>query len=320
MSYPFFNRLAEKLALSLILEASAYPKPGNVHRLSERADLHYEDFLITGIVSLKYFLQGLERGYRGWGRRVFGDLIYGTLRELSELGIGNTCLGSMLLLTPLSLALGYCARSGVISIDCLMNSVRSIVGSTTVEDSIYFYRAIRLAKPSYLKPADVTGDYVNVWDDDFERKLLEKNHRLVDVLEYSSKIDVVARELLSGYQRSYNFSKHLLKRLFMHGSWNRAVVETFLRIGATEIDTVIALKHGLQMALFVKNLMEELVDLAESAPGDSWVSILSEVDSEFKTRGLNPGSIADITVSTIAFALLSQSDLNLSSKATLPRG
>lgn len=320
MSHPFFGRLAEKLALSLILEASAYPKPGNVHRLSERVDLRYEDFLITGIVSLKYFIQGLERGYRGWSGRVFGDLIYGVLKELSELNIGNTCLGSMLLLTPLSVTLGYCARSEEVTTECVMDMIHLIVESTTVEDTIYFYKAVRLAKPSYLKPTDETGEYVNVWDNDYEKKLFEKNHRLVNVLEYSSKIDVVARELLSGYEKSYGFSRHLLERLSIHGSWNRAVVETFLRIGASEIDTVVALKHGFHTALYVKSVMGDLADLVESAPGDSWISVLSEVDSEFKTRGVNPGSIADLTASTIAFALLSQPDLNLSSRATLPRG
>ena len=61
--------------------------------------------------------------------------------------------------------------------------------------------AVRLASPSYIGPDNYTDKCVNVWDPLFREKLVERRHRLYDVLLYSSKFDIVASEAINEFSR-----------------------------------------------------------------------------------------------------------------------
>ncbi|MEM0342145.1 MAG: triphosphoribosyl-dephospho-CoA synthase, partial [Desulfurococcus sp.] len=107
MQASILEDFSRALSLALILEASAWPKPGNVHRLRDRPDLRYEAFLATGVMAYSYFRKGIKRGLKGWRSIVLGDLIYGLVSDsMRKTPSSNTCLGSSTLLIPLSLGLG----------------------------------------------------------------------------------------------------------------------------------------------------------------------------------------------------------------------
>lgn len=300
---------ADLLSLSLLLEPSAYPKPGNVHRTRDLPGLKYEDFLVTGIVAHKWLYRGVQRGLRGFGKIVFGDLIYYALKEvLAITRRGNTCLGSMLLLAPLGVAVGKLLRSdGELIVDDIVEEVCRILREATVYDSIYFYRAVRLVAPTYIKPEDQVDDYVNVWDPAYKRKLVEKNQTLYKVLEYSAKRDIVAHELVYGYPRSLEAKQFLEKRLNKHHNWNRAVVETYLKLLSQNWDTVIKRLHGEQVAKQVSLKARET--LKEIQDKEKWVEPVEKLDHELRRQGINPASIADLVVSTIALYLIDNKNI-----------
>ncbi|MEM1596327.1 MAG: triphosphoribosyl-dephospho-CoA synthase [Desulfurococcaceae archaeon] len=302
----FLKLYSEPLALALVLEASAYPKPGNVHRLRDREGLRYEAFLATGILSMKYFEKGIKRGYYGERQLkvLIGDLVFGLLRDvIYKLRSTNTCLGSSLILSVMSVSLGKLLRFEDKNIESLREITRSVVEKTTVFDSIYYYKAIRLASPSYIKPSDNTGEYVNVWDENFDSKLLEKGHRLVDILRYSSKFDVVSDEVLNGFQRGFEAEKFLRLRLRSHGDLNRAIVESYLYLLSENKDTIVYIKHG-------ENVSNEISQKARRILGEvmknnsNWFNYLWEFDNELYNKGINPGAVADLTAETIALFLL----------------
>ncbi|OYT40952.1 MAG: triphosphoribosyl-dephospho-CoA synthase [Desulfurococcales archaeon ex4484_58] len=295
------------LASSLSLEASAYPKPGNVHRLSDLPDLRFEDFILTSSVASKWFTRGFRRGKRGWGRVVFGDLIYWIIRDTYVLTGGkNPCLGSSLLLTPLSVSIGKCVREGREELECFIEKVNEVLEATTVYDTIYFYRAVRIVKPSYIRKTDFTSEYVNIWSRKYVKELLEKNHRLIDVLRFSSKKDIIADELINGYPRSRDAVGFLKKRLKKHNDWNRGIVETQIYLMSKYIDTLVARKHGVEKAEYVRKLGEEhIMRIIEDQGGEySWLIEAHDLDKHLKKYRINPGSIADLVVTTIAFYLL----------------
>ncbi|MEM4433887.1 MAG: triphosphoribosyl-dephospho-CoA synthase [Thermosphaera sp.] len=292
---------AEALSLAFALEASGYPKPGNVDRLHDLPGLSYEAFLVTSIVSLKYLEKGVRRGVKGWGSVVFGDLVYGIVSDsMRKSGSSNTCLGSSLLLAPLSVAIGLCLRHGEETLDCFLKMVGEVLSASTIEDSIEFYRAVREAKPSYIKPSDETGDYVNVWDHDFKKKLKAKRHRLKDVLEFSSSHDIVSHELVNGYPRSINALRFIFERFNAHKNWNRAVVETYLYLLSRDHDTVIAREHGFEVAARVRDLAGKIIIKVLVAGQTDWAGIVGSLDSEIRKMKVNPASIADLVVSSIA--------------------
>ncbi|WP_227410846.1 triphosphoribosyl-dephospho-CoA synthase [Thermosphaera chiliense] len=292
---------AEALSLAFTLEASGYPKPGNVDRIHDLPGLPYEAFIVTGIVATKYLEKGVRRGIKGWGDVVFGDLVYGIVADsMRKSGSTNTCLGSSLLIAPLSVAIGLCLRKEEENLNCFLRMIREVLSATSVEDSVEFYRAVREARPSYIKPTDETGDFVNVWDHDYKKKLRSKKQRLKDVLEFSTSHDIVSHELVNGLPRSVNELRFLAERFNAHKNWNRAVVETYVHLLSREHDTVIAREHGFEAASRVRDLASTYVIKLLVAPQSEWLSLITSLDTEIRRMRVNPASVADITASTIA--------------------
>jgi len=291
----------EALTLALILEVSAYPKPGNVHRLRDRAKLRYEAFLATGVFAYKYFKRGVIRGVREFtGRVVLGDLIYGLVRDvIRRTNSSNTCLGSSLLLSLLSISAGRCIKSNCNCAEDVAEHAKNVIKSTTVLDSIYYYMAVRLASPSYIKLSDYTGEYVNIWDPDFRRKLREKEHRLYDVLQYSSKFDIIAREALDGFQQCLKAERFLRSRISENKELNKSIVETYLYLLSNNLDTVVLLKHGYEVAREVSLKASTILEKIQKA-NSNWTDVISDLDNEFYRRNINPGAIADLVATTLA--------------------
>ncbi|ADI31538.1 triphosphoribosyl-dephospho-CoA synthase [Staphylothermus hellenicus] len=296
---------AELLSYSILLEVSGYPKPGNVHRTKNLPGLVFEDFLYTGISSVKWFRKGIIRGLRGYSKIVFGDIIYGIVHDtISYRGV-NTCLGSSLLLAPISIGIGRCIGKRIENIKCYIEEALKALKNTTVYDSIYFYRAVRLAKPSYIRKNDDTGEYVNVWDKSFRSKLIARNQRLHDILEYSAGRDIVADEVVNGYPRSIDGKMFFQERFSEHKDWNRGVVETYLYLLSKHKDTTITRTHGENTAYKIMVKARETLKTVLAEKND-WMKPVIELDIYLRKQNINPGSIADIVVSTIAFILLNK--------------
>ena len=313
MSTPIsrFKYVSYLLTSSIALEVAGYPKPGNVHRLRDFSDTLFEDFLVTAVVAEYYVLKAIMRGCkltRGSSLKVLvGDLIKYTVVESKKVsGGGNTCLGSTLLLYPLAVTVGYaiCLGYDVLEVSNIVMTAKELIHKySTVLDSINFYSAVRHASPSYIRKSDVVGDIPSVWDDDYREKLLSKNFRLWDILTYSSKNDIVCSELVEGYIRSLRNLTFLKNRLKTHSNWNLALVETYLYQLTQDLDTLIIRKYGFKVAQEVSKKALEVLSKCLDGRGDCLNSV-KDFDKELVEKNINPGSSADIIVSTIALYAL----------------
>lgn len=299
-------KFAEPLSLAIILEASGYPKPGNIHRFRDKQYMRYEAFLATGVLSYKYFLKGLKRGFRGAFKEVvIGDLVYGLVSDVIDwVKSSNTCLGSALLLNLMSVSIGFLLSKSGGNLQQLSSCAKEVASRTTVLDTVYYYMAIRKARPSYLKPDDNTEPFVNVWDPFFKEKLMLKGHRLVDVLLYSSKFDIVAKEAISGFEQGILAEQFLRKRFEEHRNLNRAIVETYLYLLANNVDTVVMLKHGHAIATSISSRAADVLKEVISADNDKWISVVRHFDEELQAANINPGSVADLTAEVIALYMV----------------
>ncbi len=298
-------RLPDILSISMTLEPLAYPKPGNTHRYMDLPGLRLEHFIVASIIAHKYYMMLYDRGRYGSRHHVvLGDAIYGIMREVHSATKGsNPCLGTATLLTPLALAGGRLeSENKTPGAEMLASTASRTIMETTVHDTIYYYMAIRIASPSYLKPSDDTGNYVNIWDPDYREKIIEKNQTLYRTLQYSSRIDIIADETINNYKRSLDARKYLEKRYIETSDWNRAVVETYLYLLSRNTDTVIALKHGLGKAHEASRraaiILSDIIDKSE------WLLCVEKLDKEFRKEKINPGSIADLVAAAIAFYLV----------------
>lgn len=304
---------AERLALGIALEASAFPKPGNVHRFRDFSDTIYEDFIVTSVVAVEPLYRGIRRGYRYHSNLrnlsvVYGDLILGIVSKSRAVsGGGNTCLGTALMLAPISIALGYIlALEKRIDVQLILQSAcRLLEEFSTPLDAVYFYKAIRAAAPSYIRRSDETGPYPNVWDRRYREILIGSQTRLWDILSYSGMFDIVARDVVECYSRAYRLSRYLSERLKAHGIWNRAVVEAYLYQLSSDVDTLVVRKHGYEVVTEIKEKAGELLAECEL----SWSSCLTklvQLDNEMASKGINPGSTADIVATAISLYAISR--------------
>lgn len=298
------KRFTLLLSLGPLLEVAAYPKPGNVHRFRNFPDTRFEDFIVTGAVFVQQLYVAALRGSMGCCKRTtVGDVIFRIVDQSRRLhGGGNTCLGTATLLAPLAMALGrmLSGEEGEVDVRELVRKATALVRErSTPHDSVYFYRAVRAAAPSYLSKSDKTHGLPNVFDKKFRARLLGEGIRLWDVLRRSAEGDIVCREVVEGYRVSLDAASFLRKELAKGSDWNDAVVDTYLYVLSKTADTLVARKHGWDKARELSEKAARAIRLGgmKTIDGRRYVESL---DSELAVAGINPGASADIVATAIS--------------------
>jgi triphosphoribosyl-dephospho-CoA synthase len=256
----------ERAQLAMVLEVAAFPKPGNVDRCHDYARTTLEHFLASAIFA-RPALEKAAGKTKGAGKY---------LKEAVALtachGGGNTHFGAFILLIPL-------VMGGDIG------GAQKVIAQTTVEDAVAFYDAFALTKVRILE-----GDEFDVQDPTATKKLREQKMTMTDVMAHSAKNDMVAREWVNGF--------HLTRRaadlIPQYGTGRRAIADAFLALLAEEPDTFICKEHGPAVA-------DEVREKAQQVRAGTMR--VEDLDEECIRRGINPGSLADITIAGIYTAL-----------------
>ncbi len=257
---------SERAQLAMMLEVCAFPKPGNVDRCHDYATTRLEHFLASAI----FARPALDRAERSDGG--VGSIILDAVERTNIHSGGNTHFGAFILLVPL-------VMGGDIP------EADRVVRATTIEDAILFYEAFGKTRVRVIP-----GDELDVNDPRAIDEIRQRGMTLHDVMLYSAKNDMVAREWINGFQLTRR-GADLLKT---HGCGPDSIVLTFLDLLATEPDTFIVKKHGKDTAW---NVMQKAQDVREG------LRDLVTFDQECIDAGINPGSIADIMIAALYIAL-----------------
>ena len=108
----------------------------------------------------------------------------------------------------------------------------------------------------------------------------------------------IAGELVNGYPLSLRGMELLL--YLAKEDINRAIVLTYHHFLSELIDPLIISKLGFHTAVKVRDMAREAIKRYE----DEGIRVFRKLDEELLKMGANPGSIADITISSIYLALL----------------
>ncbi|MDD1673953.1 MAG: triphosphoribosyl-dephospho-CoA synthase, partial [Methanomicrobiales archaeon] len=198
--------LTERAQLAMMLEVTAYPKPGNIDRCHDYPDTRLEHFLASTLLVRPVY----ERAERGEGS--VGQLIKDAVQATNVHSGGNTHFGAFILLIPL-----------LIGKD-ITGAMRVIEG-TTVEDAVSFYEAFALTRVRMRDHAEL-----DVNDPNTIPSLRKKRLTLFDVLRLSASRDMVAREWTNGFALTKD-GVDLLKK---HGCGRQSIVLAFIDLLATE--------------------------------------------------------------------------------------
>ena len=292
--------------LALLLEVSGYPKPGNVHRTSDFKNTRYEHFLASAVAiepCLRYAAyRGLKasRNLIGLDELRLGYLIKCGVKEAFKWQSGgNTCLGILTLVIPLTCAAAMSFREGLAN---FRSYVGKIVKSTTPRDSIDFYDAISIANPGGLG----SSPRLDVRDLESRNQIIREGIGLFEVFKTSASYDLISREWVTVFEISFEVgSPYFTKLINELGDVNIATVHTFLKILSMYPDTLIARKAGLDRAREVSDRAREVLSIGGLLTEDGR-RMIWDFDRELRSEEnkLNPGSTADLVASSIMISLL----------------
>jgi len=280
MSMPLTpEQLSACYAQACEIELQAF-KPGNVSVYSDGHGMTVADFRISAEVSAAPLC---NRAY-GLGERIY----YAVQATRNAVGC-NTNLGILLLCAPL-LEAAYCRASG----ETLRQSLRQVLSSTSINDADWVFKAIVLAAPGGLGSAsqqDVnTGASVT----------------LTEAMCLASDKDRIALQYLTGYQDIFDFSlPAYYNAIYKWASKHWAAVAVYIGLLSRFPDSHIERKYGGQHTQWIAHAMLALdAEFANAESPEQFMPLLYRMDGDLKSRGVNPGTTADLTVATVLTALL----------------
>ena len=312
MSFSLSTETAEHvsrcLELAILLEVSAYPKPGNVHRTADFQETRYEHFLASAVAVAPHFKHAAERGIQVSEGKIsltdvgIGSIIKDAVKSVSLWqSDGNTLLGSIILLSPIAVAAGMLAKEKF-SLSKLRENVKVTIESSTPTDAVNVYDAIQVAKPSGLGKAPK----LDVTDPASKQKILYDQVTLFEVFKIASAYDSIASEWVNNYPITFDLGHpFFIQQLDEMKDVNTATVHTFLKILSEVPDTFIARKVGLAKA---KKISAEARRVLEKGglTTPSGRKFLRKFDKKLRdpAHKLSPGTTADITEAVLAISIL----------------
>jgi len=257
-------------------------KPGNVSVYADGHDMTVADFRVSAIVSAEALCNS---DYS------LGEKIYYAVKATREAVACNTNLGIILLCAPLIQAMAE-IKQGI----TLRQALQQVLSTTTIEDADWVFKAITLASPGGLGRAD---------DQDVSEK---PSITLTEAMGLASYKDRIALQYISVYQDIFDFAVpiHYNARCkWTDPEW--AALSVYAALLSRFPDSHIERKYGNQYSEMIAERMSEVSsELSKANKPEQMLPLLYSVDQEFKVKGLNPGTMADMTVATVFTVFLEE--------------
>lgn len=294
-------------SLAALLEVSAYPKPGNIHRLNDFPETSYEHFLAGGVALGSVMGELALRGHTaqdyaevrlGQGIKDAVDLMFQWQRG------GNIHLGIILLFAPLSAGAGAVLSNNSLEIEDLRDYTGRIIANATQRDSVDIYSAIGKAMSS-VNLGSV--DELDVTDSKSRDRIKSENITPLEIFTLCKDKDLICREWVTGFKTIFETGYPYLQERIMSGSIiNDATVDTFIKLLSENPDSLITRKMGIKSAKQVSEKAKRIIKAggAESEEGKKLLWSLDEKLKKEKGR-LNAGTTADLTAASLYVLLLS---------------
>lgn len=236
------RRCAVTASSAMVLEVSASPKPGNVHRYRDFSDTCFEHFLLSSVSVLPVFEETAKTAAsfsdcRDSRKTTSSPFVGKMIRKAVSAGTaaqngGNTHFGTFVLMVPLVAAAAVTAAKNengnsdtpdlpagdppaVRGPDLSAGSgltrqiaaeAAAICRKTTSEDAFFFYDAFSVSGTAVQKTPD--GEF-DLSDPGSADRIAETGKSLYSLMESAEGRDLVAAEWVNGFQKSLQFSEGL---------------------------------------------------------------------------------------------------------------
>lgn len=255
-------------------------KPGNVSIYAEGHGMTVADFRLSAEVSA---VPLSNPNYS------LGEKIYYAVKATQDAVGCNTNLGIVLLCAPLIQAVN--SINNTIS---LRQALHHVLSTTTIADADWVFKAISLASPAGL------GD--SEQHDVRESPAVT----LKEAMAFASSKDRIALQYLTDYKDIFDFTcLTYYNAMDKWGSRDWAAVAVYIDLLRHYPDSHIVRKYGDQYSEMVAGKMALLhEELSNSESPEMLMPLLHSMDQVLKSRGVNPGTTADMTVATVLTVFL----------------
>jgi len=263
-------------------------KPGNVSVANPGHGMDAKDFLDSAQVTAEVMSEQLQSAHPILGKSIY-LAASATMNKVSC----NTNLGIILLCFPLAHAAASCETW-----DGYRRSLEHVLDNADVADTQYVFDAITLMGPAGLGSRN---------EHDVAKPA---GGKLKQIMASVAHYDLIAKQYSNNFNEVLCFGMNSISALGVDPQHlDREIEEVtavvFLDFLATYPDTHISRKYGATMAEAVRDearIKRNLLNAA-SDPEEKRKTLL-QFDSALKSRGINPGTSADMTVAVMFAALL----------------
>ena len=294
-------------ALAGLLEASAYPKPGNVHRLRDGVETRYEHFLAGSVATTPAIRDLANRAHRissggDWGSLEMGATILRAVEDMLEWQRGgNVQLGVVLLHAPIAAAAGAAYCENGVSSTRVRESLVEVIAAATPRDTVNIYKAIDMAMTRRTL-GEVGG--LDVSDESSLKQIHEEGLTPSQVFGLCEDRDTICSEWVNGFTVTFEEGHRRLSHRLEDGETvNSAIVETFLYLLSRHPDSLIMRKSGAEKA---KEVSDRAAQALRRRGEPGFMDEVRRMDEELWSANgdLNPGTTADLTAASIFVQLL----------------
>ncbi len=255
-------------------------KPGNVSVYNAGHDMEVDDFLLSAEVSAEPITNP---------EYSLGEKIYYSVKATRDAVGCNTNLGILLLCAPVIQAAQQLQEK-----QSLRDALSYVLENTSVKDADWVFKAITLANPGGL-------------GESAEQDVSERpDVTLFQAMEIAQNKDRIAKQYVTNYKDIFNFS--ILRYndgLYRFKNQEWAAVFVFTGLLSKFPDSHIERKYGNEHSGWVLKKIIAVDDaLLNTQNPEQLIPMLHEVDREFKAKGINPGTTADLTVATVFVVMM----------------
>jgi len=272
--------IAEAFKQACMAELTAL-KPGNVHIFADGHGMVVQDFIRSAEVVAAVIAQP---------DLTVGQRILASVKATWQAVGCNTNLGIILLAAPLiQSAMQYDNAD-------LQTNLRQVLNNLSLQDAELAYQAIKLASPAGLGQSE---------QHDVSAQPLVT---LLAGMQQAQHRDLIARQYSNGYADVFEFGLEKYQNAmdkWQSPAW--AVSAVYLSFLAKYNDSHVSRKYGEALAVKTRQeAMEYHQDLLASENPKLCQRELMNFDRDLKSRGINPGTSADLTVATLLIKLIEE--------------
>ena len=249
-------------------------KPGNVNIKSPHSDTNAEDYLKSSLLSSKE----LFKPDYSLGERILNSIKI-TRSEVKT----NTNLGIVLLCAPIIHACIYFNNLTI------REGIKKTLSSSTVKDTQDLCMAINISAPGGLGTREIydTASKPTV--------------NILEIMNHSASYDRISYQYSHDYSDIFDF---IIPRLVFlnkkHNSLDISLSLMFMEILAKIPDSHISRKFDDKIAKKTSNNASDLLKILDREYSPDYLADrLTNLDYEYKKKGINPGTTADLLVASL---------------------